>query len=90
MNKTENLTIHCKVKDYATWRASYDSSEKMRQSSGIMNGRVFRGIDDPNEIVVIEDVTDEAKAQAWLDSDQLKTGMKNSGVMGTPTMRFAH
>jgi hypothetical protein len=90
MNNTENLTMHCKVKDYATWRRSYDSSEGMRQSAGIMNGRVFRSVNDPNEIVVIEDVTDETKALAWLNSDQLKTGMKNSGVLGTPTARFAH
>jgi hypothetical protein len=90
MNRTENLTTHCKVKDYAAWRANYDGSEKLRQSAGITNGRVFRSVDDPNDIVVIEDVADETKAHAWLDSDQLKTGMKNSGVMGMPTVRFAH
>ena len=90
MNKTENLTMHCKVKDYAAWRASYDSSEKMRQSAGIMNGRVFRSVEDPNDVVVIQDVTDETKALTWLDSEQLKTGMRNSGVMGAPIVRFAH
>lgn len=90
MNRSENLTIHHKVKDYAAWRASYDSSERMRQSAGITNGRVFRSDDDPNDVVVIQDVADEAKAQTWLDSDQLKTGMRNSGVMGSPTVRFAH
>jgi hypothetical protein len=31
----ENLTIHLKVKDYATWRTGYDGREKSRLSAGI-------------------------------------------------------
>jgi hypothetical protein len=42
----ENLTVHHKVKDYATWRTSYDSNEKSRLSTGITNGRVFRSPED--------------------------------------------
>ena len=30
MHLTENLTIHLKVKDYATWRTSYNGNEKSR------------------------------------------------------------
>jgi hypothetical protein len=43
---TENLTIHIKVKDYSTWRPSYDGNEKGRLSAGITNGRVFRRAED--------------------------------------------
>ena len=45
---TENLTIHIKVKDYATWRTGYDGREKGRLSAGITDGRVFRRAEDPN------------------------------------------
>jgi predicted nucleic acid-binding protein len=89
-NSTENLTIHHKVKDYAAWRASYDSSEKSRQSAGITNGRVFRSVEDPNDVVVLQDVADEAQAHTWVDSDDLKAGMRNSGVIGSPSIRFAN
>jgi poly(A) polymerase Pap1 len=34
-HQTENLTIHHKVKDYATWRKGYDGHEKSRLSAGI-------------------------------------------------------
>ena len=34
----ENLTIHVKVKDYSTWRTSYDEHEKSRLSAGIQMG----------------------------------------------------
>src|SRR5690242_9107694 len=85
----ENLTIHLKVKDYATWRAGYDRHEKSRLSAGITNGRVFCRVEDPNDVVVLQDVADVAKARIWVASDDLKAAMQKSGVIGTPSIRFA-
>jgi hypothetical protein len=86
---TENLTIRHKVKDYATWRAGYDGHENSRLSAGITNGRVFRRAEDPNDVVVLQDVADVAKARIWVASDDLKTAMQKSGVIGSPSIRFA-
>ena len=86
---TENLTIHHKVKDYAAWRAGYDAHEKSRLSAGITNGRVFRSAEDPNDVVVLQDVADVAKARTWIGSDDLKAVMQKSGVIGLPSFRFA-
>jgi hypothetical protein len=85
----ENLTIHLKVKDYATWRTGYDGGEKSRLSAGITNGKVFRNAQDQNEVVILQDVADVAKARTWLGSDDLKAAMQNSGVVGTTNVRFA-
>jgi hypothetical protein len=84
----ENLTVHLKVKDYATWRTVYDGHEKSRISAGITNGRVFRGAEDPNDVVVLCDVADVTKVRAWLASDELKTAMEKGGVVAI-TLRFA-
>ena len=86
---TENLTIHIKVKDYATWRTAYDGHEKSRVSAGITNGRVFRNAQDQNDIVVLQDVADVAKARSWLGSDAMKAAMQKSGIVGSPNVRFA-
>jgi hypothetical protein len=85
---TENLTIHHKVKDYGTWRKGYDEHEKSRLSAGITNGRVFRSAEDPNDILILQDVADVAKARAWLGADDLKTAMHKAGVIGSPSVRF--
>ena len=85
----ENLTVHHKVKDYATWRMAYDGREKSRLSAGITNGRVFRNAQDQNDIVVLQDVADVAKARSWLGSDDMKATMQKSGVVGSPNVRFA-
>ena len=86
---TENLTIHIKVKDYSTWRQAYDGNEKNRLSAGITNGRVFRNAQDQNDIVLLQDVADVAKARSWLGSDDMKTAMQKSGGVGLPNVRFA-
>jgi hypothetical protein len=83
------LTVHLKVKDYATWRTGYDGREKGRLSAGITNGRVFRSPEDPNDVVILQDVADVSKARSWLVSDDMKAAMQKSGVIGTPTIRFA-
>jgi hypothetical protein len=85
----ENVTVHFKVKDYAAWRTSYDGREKSRLSAGITNGRVFRRAEDPNDVVILQDVADVAKARTWFGSDDLKAAMQKSGVIGSPSIRFA-
>jgi len=86
---TENLTIHHKVTDYTAWRKGYDAHEQNRRLAGLTNGRVFRSAEDPNDVVVLQDVADVAKAHTWIGSEDLKAAMQKSGVVGSPTIRFA-
>ena len=57
--------------------------------AGITNGRVFRNAQDPNDIVILQDVADVAKARTWLGSNDMKATMQKSGVVGSPNVRFA-
>ena len=86
---TENLTIHHKVQDYTKWRVGYDAHETSRRSAGITNGRVFCNAEDPNDVVVLQDVADVAKARTWVASEDLKSAMQKAGVVGSPTIRFS-
>jgi hypothetical protein len=85
----ENLTIHLKVKDFNAWRTSYNGHEKDRAAAGITNGRVFRSPDNPNDVVILQDVADVSKARSWLGSNEMKAVMEKSGVVGSPSIRFA-
>ena len=68
----ENMTVHLKVKDFNAWRASYNGHKKDRASAGITNGRVFRIPDDPNDVVILQDVANVSKARTWLTSNEMK------------------
>jgi hypothetical protein len=85
----ENLTIHLKVKDFNAWRISYNGHEKDRAAAGITNGRVFRSPDNPNDVVILQDVADVSKARTWFGSNEMKAVMEKSGVVGSPSIRFA-
>jgi hypothetical protein len=85
----ENLTVHLKVKDFSAWRTSYNGHEKERASAGITNGRVFRSLEDPNDVVILQDVADVSKARTWLTSNEMKLVMEKSGVLGSPSIRFS-
>ena len=80
----ENLTIHLKVKDFNAWQTSYNGNEKNRTSAGITNRKLFRNADDPNDVLVLQDVADVSKARTWYGSREMKSMMATRGVMGSP------
>ena len=88
-HSTEALTIRHKVKDCGVWRKGYDEHEKSRLAAGVTNGKVFRSAEDRNDILILQDVSDEAKARTWLGGDVLKNAMRKAGVVGSPSVRFA-
>src|SRR5690242_17955286 len=75
------MVIQHKVRDYAEWRPAYDAHEPSRVAAGITNGRVYRKAEDPNDLVILLDVADVAKARSWAASEDLKTAMQNAGVV---------
>jgi hypothetical protein len=83
------LIVQHKVRDYALWRPAYDSHESSRTGAGITNGRVYRGAEDPNDVVIVLEAADVAKARTWTASEDLKTAMQKAGVLGAPVITFA-
>jgi hypothetical protein len=79
-----SMVIHHNVSNYAAWRPAYDAHESARVGAGITNGRVYRKAEDPNDLVILFDVADVAKARAWAAGDDLKTAMQKAGVQGAP------
>lgn len=88
-NTSENMTVHLKVKDYNAWRTSYNGHDKDRATAGITNGKVFRSADDPNDVLILQDAADVSKARTWFGSNEMKATMEKSGVVGSPSIRFA-
>ena len=66
------LVVQHKVRDYAAWRPVFDAHETSRRGAGITNGRVYRRAEDPNDLVLLFDVADVAKARTWAQGEDLK------------------
>ncbi|MBC6982552.1 cyclase [Caulobacter sp. 17J80-11] len=84
------MVIHHKVKDYDAWRPGYDNHAPSRKAAGISGGEVFRKADDPNDVVILFEVADEAQARSWAQSDDLRSAMSKAGVVGQPRIDFIH
>lgn len=78
-----------KVKDFDAWLKVYDGEGKdKRASEGYVDVALSRGIDDPNLVQLVFDITDMAKAKAAIASDAKKKLMESAGVIGKPTIEF--
>jgi hypothetical protein len=82
------LFVQHKVRTYAGWRPAFDAHKSSQAGAGLTNGRVYCKAEDPNEVVILFDVSDMAKARAWAGGTDLKAAMQNAGVVGEPVIHF--
>ncbi len=80
--------IHHRVRDFAAWKAVYDNHESAQVAAGMTNGRVFQSADDPNEVTILFDVADIARAKEFAGSEELKTAMEGAGVVRAPSFHY--
>jgi len=83
------MIIHHRVQNYEAWRPVYDAHEPARNAAGLTNGRVFRSAEDPDDLVILFDMADQKKAEAFAASEDLKIAMQRAGVQGRPDVQFA-
>jgi hypothetical protein len=79
---SEIMTITHKVANYAKWKPLYDSHDSIRQSNGLHNYVIARGIEDSNMVMIALKLDDVDKATAMAASPELKERMKKGGVVG--------
>lgn len=73
-----------KVKDWDTWKRSFDSSKQKRMDAGLVDRAVGYSFGDNHNVTIVYAVNDKKKAEAYFNSPELKERMKVTGVEGTP------
>ena len=66
------MVVHHEVANYAMWRPAFDADVPNQLAAGLTNGHVYQSADDPNNVTIIFDMADVAKAKAFATSDALK------------------
>ncbi len=77
-----------KVEDFGKWKTIYDEHQEARAAAGLKDLHLWHNIDDPNEIVLLFEVSDVEKAKAFIQSPDLKERMAAAGVISTPDILF--
>jgi uncharacterized protein YaaR (DUF327 family) len=79
-SKGQYLQIHHKVADFNKWKPVYEEhiSHMEKDNLGLKRGYLFQNMDNQNDVTVILEVTDMAKAKETINSKALKDAMKRS------------
>ena len=80
------VILNHNVEDYKKWRPVFDSDSRRRKEAGMMNERVFRSADDPNNIYIIAEVADISSTARMMNDPDLAAKMKEGGVISKPTV----
>ena len=83
-----HMLIRHKVQDVGKWKPLYDAHRPARATAGLKDLHLWHNIDDSNEIFLLFEVSDVAKAKAFAASADLKEKMKSAGVVGSPDVFF--
>jgi len=80
------VSVAHKVRDYNVWRPGFDGHEGVRKQHGLTNAEVYRGADDPNDILILLDAPSREAVLGFIADPSLKTTMDNIGVISEPTV----
>lgn len=82
------LLVHHEVADYPAWKSVFDSSLDWRTHNGERSCRIFRGVQNPNDLTLLFEWENVEKARAFIASDELKNRMAKAGVKDTPQIEY--
>lgn len=79
-----NVVVSHHVTDFEAWKVVFKEHEAVRREHGAEGHALYRSIDDPGRVVIVNRFRDEAGARAFLGDPSLAAAMKRAGVDGPP------
>ena len=73
--------VHHRVADYNTWRPEFDRTIKADWTKDIRSHQVWRGLDDPNLVIVASTFDSRHAAEAVFNNAALREAMGRGGVI---------
>jgi hypothetical protein len=80
------VIINHKVNDFNKWKSIYEKDAPRRTAAGLKELHLARKDSDPNEVFMIFETKDAAKAQKMMQDPELQKTMKEAGVISTPVV----
>jgi hypothetical protein len=80
------VAIH-PVRDYVTWGRMLAEGLQQLEGRGVVGHRLYRSVDDPNEVMVALELESKEHAEALLrDGDRLRAWLDQAGVEVYPSV----
>jgi hypothetical protein len=76
------VLLHHIVANYDEFKSIYDHDVPHRRRRGCQGARLYRKADNPNDLFMIFEFSDPAKARTFASSYELEDAMKWASVVG--------
>ncbi len=83
-----HVLVRFTVEDLAKWKPVFEEAAALRKSFGSLGVRAFSKADSPNEVAILAEYEDRAKAQQMFQSQEFREATKRAGVTGAPEVTF--
>jgi hypothetical protein len=80
------VMIRHKVKDFKKWKAAYDAHVPARNGAGLKERCLLRNTKSRNDVWILFEANNLARAKAFCASADLRAAMKKAGVTGKPDL----
>jgi len=87
-NPYKAMMVRHGVSNYDTFKTVFIAHDSMRMANGIKVLAYGRGIDEPNTIIVLNEISDLQKAKDFGASADLKNAMMKAGATTAPMIDF--
>jgi len=75
------LLCRNRVEDFRRWKTVFDSHAGAHRAAGLHLQSIWRGLEHPDNVFFVFEVTDIDKARAYLNAPQAAQAGRNSGVL---------
>ena len=83
------IIVQHTVRDYDAWKAVFDEHQAVRTRHGATAHELYRGLEDPNEVTVVNQFPSLEQAQAFAADPSLREAMERGGVISEPRITWA-
>jgi quinol monooxygenase YgiN len=83
-----NVIVQHRVRDFDAWLPLFKEHRAVREQYGCRSHRVYRGLEEPNEITIVLDFPTRERAEAFYQEPSLREAMERGGVVSEPRAVF--
>jgi len=82
------LLVRHKVREYHEWKRVFDTHKDAQRHAGLRIEKVMRNLYEPNEVFLLFEVMDLARARGFVSSSEVSDAQTQSGVVDKPDIYF--
>jgi hypothetical protein len=75
------LLVHNKVEDFERWKRVFDANLDPPRDAGLRLSRMWRSVDDPDEVYFVLEVEDRGRAEAFMQAPESAATGVEAGVI---------